>query len=249
MNIKNFLNNNNDKKDINDFQDIIDINNFNIIDKFELFIFDLDDTLVKTEKFHYEAWLLTLRNIIGTDYYIDFNYFCSKFHSMTENSIKSYLINELNISEKNYENIYNLKTSNYLKILEKNKKNLILIPGLDILLNKIIETSKKFVIVTNTSKCNLDFYLKLFPILQQSFKNYYREMMINKKPNPDCYIKVCNDFPNLRKVAFEDSITGIHALSLVPSISTIFINSSDYYYYDFIIKNYYLLKIIVDYNF
>jgi beta-phosphoglucomutase-like phosphatase (HAD superfamily) len=221
----------------------------NIFDNFDLFIFDLDDTIVKTEKYHYEAWLLTLKKIIDNDYYIDFNFFCSKFHSMIENSIKSYLIDELNIPEKDYEYIYNLKTTNYLKILENNKTNLVLISGLDILLNKIIESSKKFVIVTNTSKCNLDFYLEIFPILQQSSKNYYREMMMNKKPNPECYLKVCNDFPNLSKVAFEDSITGIHALSLVPSISTIFINSSDYYYYDYITKNYFLQKIIINYNF
>jgi len=220
-----------------------------LIEKYDLFIFDLDDTLVKTEKYHYEAWLKTLKEIVGKDFYIDYHFFCSKFHSMIENSIKIYLENDLKISEKEYDNIYNLKITNYLKIIEDNKKTIVLIPELDIFLNKIIASSKKFVIVTNTSKCNLDFYLDLFPILQQSSKTYYREMLIHKKPNPECYLKVEQDFPNLRKVAFEDSITGIHALSLIPSISIIFINSSDYYYYDYIIETYSLENIIVNYKF
>jgi len=220
----------------------------NIIEKFDLFIFDLDDTIVKTEKFHYEAWLITLKTVIGNDFFIDFKFFCSKFHSMIENNIKKYLVDELKIQEKDFENIYNLKTKNYLKIIQDNKNKLVLISGLDLILNKIIKLSKKFTIVTNTSKCNLDFYLDLFPILQNSSKNYYREMIINKKPNPECYLKVEEDFPLLKKVAFEDSITGIHALSLVPSMSIIFINSSDYYYYDFIIKNYNLTKTIIDYK-
>lgn len=221
----------------------------NIINDFDLFIFDLDDTIVKTEKYHYEAWLLTLQSIIGEDFYIDYNFFCSKFHSIIQNNIKNYLVDELHLFEQDYENIYNLKTSNYLKILHKNKHNLNIIPYLYNFLNKIITKSKNFVIVTNTSKCNLDFYLELFPILQKSSKNYYREMLINKKPNPECYLKVIEDFPNKRMVGFEDSITGIHALSLIPSISIIFINSSDYYYYNYIIQNYSLTKIIVNYNF
>ena len=74
-------------------------------------------------------------------------------------------------------------------------------------------------------------------------------MMINKKPNPECYLKVCSDFPNSKKIAFEDSLTGIHALSLVPCIKSVFINSTDYYYYDYIIKNYDLLLIINNYMF
>jgi beta-phosphoglucomutase-like phosphatase (HAD superfamily) len=33
----------------------------NIFNKFDLFIFDLDDTLIQTEKYHYKAWLKTLK--------------------------------------------------------------------------------------------------------------------------------------------------------------------------------------------
>ena len=221
----------------------------NLIIDFDLFIFDLDDTLVQTEKYHYTAWLITLKNAINDDFYFDFSFFCSKFHSMMEDGIKRYLIDELKIPQLLYETIYNQKTSTYLHLIHNDKYNLRLIENADIFLNEILNNLKKFVIVTNTSKCNLDFYLEKFPILKKSEKNYYREMMTNKKPNPECYLKVCSDFPNLKKIGFEDSLTGIHALSLVPSIKSVFINSTDYYYYDYIIKNYDLLLIINNYMF
>lgn len=221
----------------------------NLVDNFDLFIFDLDDTIVKTEQFHHKAWILTLKNIIDTDFDFDFNFFCSKFHSMIEDNIKLYLVNELKIPENKYEAIYKQKTQKYLDLINANKNNLKLVDNFDYFLNKIINHSKKFVIVTNTSKCNLDFYLELFPILKKSEKNYYREMMINKKPNPECYIKVANDFPNLKKIGFEDSLTGIHALSCVSAISTVFINTRQYYYYDYIINNYPILLAIENYKF
>jgi len=42
-----------------------------IIEKFDIFIFDLDDTLVKTEEIHYKSWLEALTNILGYNFYIE----------------------------------------------------------------------------------------------------------------------------------------------------------------------------------
>lgn len=71
--------------------------------------------------------------------------------------------------------------------------------------------------------------------------------MINKKPHPECYLRVVEDFPNNRMVGFEDSITGIHSMTQVKSIDVIFINNKSYYYYDFIINNYELKMTILNY--
>ncbi len=49
-------------------------------------------------------------------------------------------------------------------------------------------------------------------------------------------------------IGFEDSIAGIHALKL-SNIDTVFINNSDYYHYNYIIENYNIVKVIIDYNF
>ena len=105
-------------------------------------------------------------------------------------------------------------------------------------LNAIINNNKKFVIVSNTLKQNIDFFSELFPILKYSSKNYYREILKNKKPHPECYLKVIDDFPKKKKVCFEDSLVGIHACSQVHEIDMYFINTTNYIYCDYIINNY-----------
>jgi beta-phosphoglucomutase-like phosphatase (HAD superfamily) len=207
-----------------------------LIQNNDLFIFDLDDTIVKTEKFHYEAWLTTLKNFISKDFTITYDFFCSKFHATIKNnnSIKEYLVNELELI--NYEEIINFKNDKYISIINKNKINLI--EGCDKLMNLIINNKKQFVIVTNSLKCQIDYFSELFPILKKSSKNYYREIIKLKKPNPECYKMVLNDFPNKQMVAFEDSITGIQAITQIPEIYTYFINSIDYIHFEYIINNY-----------
>jgi len=213
-----------------------------IINKFDLFIFDLDDTIVKTEKLHYNAWIETLRFFYDPNYDIDFNFFCLKFHSIKENSIKSFISEELKLN--NYEEIISYKNKAYLDIINQNINNIELIEGLEKFINKILINNKQFVIVSNSPKIHLDYYSNLFPILKNSSKNYYREILINKKPNPECYLKVVEDFPNMKMIGFEDSITGIHSITQVDNIELIyFINTKDYYYYEYIINNYKVIQI------
>lgn len=217
-----------------------------IINDYDLFIFDLDDTIVKSEKYHYKAWLQTLQDIIeDTNFTFDYNFFCTKFHSQEKDGIKNYLINELKI--KNYEIAVNNKNKNYINLLNIEYEHLELVDGLQKFLELIIENKKKFVIVTNSIKDSIDFYIKRFPILGYSTKNYYREMFTNKKPDPECYLKVVSDYPIERKIGFEDSITGIKALTQVSQIKPVFINNQNYIYYNYIIENYDNLLIIKNY--
>jgi len=220
---------------------------YDIIDNYDLFIFDLDDTLVKTEKLHYVCWMKILQNKLGKSFNIDYSYFCSKFHSNQKDSIKNYLENELKLN--NYMDLINQKNVIYLELLEQQKDNLSLIDGCEELLKNIIKNNKQFVIVSNSLKSNIDFFSNLFPILKLSSKNYYREMFTNKKPNPECYLKVLSDFPHIKNIiGFEDSITGIQAMTSVPKIQTIFINTPDYYHYNYIIDNYKNILHIIDYT-
>lgn len=214
----------------------------NLIKNFDLFIFDLDDTIIKTEEFHYQAWIKTLKHFINTDFFIDFNFFCSKFHSMIENNIKLYLTCELNLD--NYEEVIKYKNNIYLDIINENKNNITLLDGFEIFLNTIIDMNKKFVIVSNSPKAHIDLFTSFFPCLKKSSKNYYREILTFKKPNPECYQKVVSDFPNMKMIGFEDSITGIHSITQVPEISLVyFINTNRYVYYKFIIDNYNIIHI------
>ena len=52
----------------------------------------------------------------------------------------------------------------------------------------------------------------------------------------------------MKMIGFEDSITGIHAMSQVHSIDTVFINNPQYYYYNYINNNYKLKHVIKDYT-
>jgi beta-phosphoglucomutase-like phosphatase (HAD superfamily) len=216
------------------------------VNKYDLFIFDLDDTLVKTENFHYNAWLYTLKEVLGDDFFIDYNFFISKFHSNKTDNIKLYLTNELGLE--NYEDAIKKKNNYYLEFINSNKTHIFLIEGTFELLETIINLNKKFVIVSNSLKSNIDYFSDLFPILKKSSKNYYRELLTNRKPHPECYLKVASDFKHYRMVGFEDSITGIHAMTQVENIDTIFINNSSYYYYSYIIENYKLSNILDNYT-
>lgn len=207
----------------------------NIIDQHDLFIFDLDDTIVKTEHIHYQSWLLALEYMLGYKYHIEPKEFYSIFHSNYQNSIKDYLKNTHNIV---VEEIIKEKDKIYFDLICKFKNEIKMIDGCEDFINKIIENNKKFIIVSNTVKQQIDFFSDLFPILKQSTKNYYRELLKTKKPNPECYLKVIDDFPNIKKVGFEDSITGIHAITRVPEISAYYINSTEYVHHNYILKNY-----------
>jgi len=207
------------------------------INNYDLFIFDLDDTLVNTEYYHYTIWLETLRSFINNDFYFDFNFFCSKFHSNDLDGIKNYITNELNLNM--FELIINTKNEKFLNFIKTESHNITLIDGAEDYINHLLNNNKKFIIVTNNSKNILEFYLNLFPVLQKSTKNYYREIFKIRKPSPECYLLIIKDFPTCKKIAFEDSITGIHALSQTNNqIDIVFINNENYYYYYQIIENY-----------
>lgn len=213
----------------------------NHFDNYDLYIFDLDDTIVKTEHLHYEAWIKTLKYFINGDFHISKNFFLSKFHCIKPDTIVKYLSEELNIT--NYQDAINYKNELYYKLISEKKNTFQLIDGLSNYLENITKLNKEFVIVSNSLKSNIDFFSDLFPILKKSSKNYYREIIKNKKPNPECYLTVVKDFPSRRMIGFEDSITGIHAITAVPEIKTMFINTSDYYHYDYIMKNYKITNI------
>ena len=129
-------------------------------------------------------------------------------------------------------------------MINNKKQELTLLEGCQQFIEQIILHNKQFVIVSNSLKQHIDFFSELFPILKNSSKNYYREILVNRKPHPECYLKVISDFPNMKMVGFEDSITGIHSITSVPEIFTYFINTPNYYHYNYIINNYSVIHII-----
>ena len=84
-------------------------------DNYDLYIFDLDDTIVKTEHLHYDSWLKTLKHFICEDFFINKQFFISKFHCIRPDTIIKYLSEELNIS--NYQDAIHYKNELYYKLI------------------------------------------------------------------------------------------------------------------------------------
>jgi beta-phosphoglucomutase len=207
-----------------------------IIDKYDLFVFDLDDTLVKTEKCHYMVWLRVLKEELGPSFSITYEEYILKVHSNTGSPVKDFLHDYLNITD--YEKLISKKNEYFIEFIQKYPEKFNLIDGITEMIHAIIDANKQFIIVSNSTKATINYMCELFPILKLSTKNYYREMFNNKKPHPECYLKVLHDFPNMRMIGFEDSITGIHAITQVKEIDVVFINSKSYPYYEYILTNY-----------
>jgi len=226
------------------------------INDYDIFVFDLDDTLVKSEKYHYDAWMLTLKDRLNDiSFNLSFNDFCENFHSTDPNGIQKYIkktlkildnVSNKEVSDKEVSDIIKQKNETYLNLLKAGKVEMI--DGAELFLNEILNRGKQFVIVSNSPLSNINFFLECFPILKNSSKNYYREILKERKPHPECYQTVVKDFAHLnKKIGFEDSITGIMSLIPVSEIDPVFINNKSYIHYTKVIKTYPNLLIIENY--
>jgi beta-phosphoglucomutase len=207
--------------------------------EYDLYIFDLDDTLVMTEYYHYLSWMYTLKKLLTNEFFIDYDTYISKFHVLSETGIKDYLI-ELGIFNSQFAS--EMKNAYFIDGIKTNKFNTKLNDGCYQFINRILQNKQKFVIVSNSPKDIVETLITKHIVLQSAYKVYYKEMFTNKKPNPECYLKVKLDFPDHKMIGFEDSITGITALMQVPTITPVFINNSNYYHFDYIRKTYSGLK-------
>ena len=202
--------------------------------KYDLFIFDFDGTLIDTEKYHCKAWNNALSKENNDNIDIKMNDYFKYFHSLTPMMSNNYLKILYDID--NYDYIYEKKQYEYEKII--NNESIELINGVENFLNFILNNDKKFIIVTNTSSKFIELFKSKHPILKSANKIYTKEDFINRKPNPECYLRISNEYSNEKKIAFEDSLIGIHALYKVCEITPVIIHNINYYYNSEIINNY-----------
>jgi len=165
-----------------------------IINKYDIFIFELNNAIVDIEKYQYLAWKKTL------NLNFSFDYFCNKFHPKDFDSIRNFLSNTLNLT--NYEELMVIKNNNYLEILSQSINEIKLIDGFTELLNDIIDKKKQCIIVSDTYKDNIDFFLNLFPILKKANKYYYRELFNVNKFNHEVYLQIIDKYSNQKVIYF-----------------------------------------------
>lgn len=197
-----------------------------MINEYDIYIFDLNNCIVDIEKYHYQAWLKTL------NLEFSFEYFCDKFHPKDFNSIKNFLYDQLNIY--NYDEIMIDKNKNYMNILKNNISKIKLIDGIKELINFIINKNKKFIIISDTFKDNVIFFINLFPFLKKAFKYYYR--YDGNKFNKDTYLNIINKYYNYKIIYFTYYISVINTLK--NNIKLVYVNQHFSLNDIFSIKNY-----------
>lgn len=211
---------------------------------YDLFIFDFDGTLMDTENYHYKAWSNAISFYFKKTVIFPVLDYEKYFHSIEKNSAKNLLKYRYNID--NYDELYKIKQKNYLETIEAEKDKLTLIPGAEKFIKYLKDNNKKIIIVSNTRAEFIKFYVNHFPVLNLVDKIYTKECFMQIKPNPECYLKVAHEFKDLKKIGFEDSMIGYHALYQVSDITPVFIDNKKYFYKDYI-KNNYEKTIFLDY--
>jgi D-arabinose 5-phosphate isomerase GutQ/beta-phosphoglucomutase-like phosphatase (HAD superfamily) len=204
-------------------------NNYTTILEYDLFVFDFDGTLMDTEDYHRKSWENAIKTITKKEHFeLTLNEYHKHFHTLHSINMKNYAKLIHNIED--YDKLYDLKQENYKKFIETD--DISFIEGAKDFLKFIIHHNKKFVIVSNTRREFIDIFLLKHPILNHVLEIFTKECFINCKPHPECYLLIANKYKNYKKIGFEDSYIGIHSLSQVSSIDTVFIYNKHYLYND-----------------
>ena len=203
--------------------------------KYDLFIFDFDGTVFDTEEIHYNCWKDCLKKYSNINIENITTYF-KYYHTLESYNFKQYLKDNYNLDYKKYDKIYKKKCEYYVDYINNNQVELI--NKVDLFINFLKQNNKKVILITNASINFIKIYQKKYNIMKNFDEIYTKENFSKKKPNPECYLFISKKYNNLKKICFEDSLTGFHALSFVDGIDKVLINNESYYYYNFMIKNY-----------
>ncbi len=216
--------------------------------EYDLFIFDFDGTILDTEKYHYLSWCKALTDHVKHNVMLTYNDFHEYFHKLDVNETKLLLKLVYDVEPKDYDNIYAKKQHYYKEFIKT--ESIEFIDGIYEFLTLLKENNKKFVIVTNTSRAFIEIFMKRCPILHDAYKIYTKEDFFNKKPNPECYLKIVNEneFKEMKKIGFEDSLVGFHALYQVSEITPVLIYNEEYFYTKHIMEKYKNIITLDGYN-
>ena len=182
-------------------------------------LLDLDGTLLDTDYMHYEGYRDALKEYSINLLWDDFE------ESINIGTIES-LINSFRL-KKEYKSIKETKLQNMLKY-----KDIKFIDGAEDFLNKLIDNSCNFVIVTNTSKTLVEHFKKCLPFLNKITNWITREDYSEPKPNNESYKLAISRFYNNEKyiIGFENTINGYNAIKTVTNKNYFMANNITFRY-------------------
>lgn len=180
------------------------------IEKFDLYLFDLDGLLVDTEKLHFAAYQTLCENY-GHILDWDFSQYIHIAHT-SATGLKEMLHPFLSHKEASWDVLYIEKKQIYLQLLRTG--GLQLMPGAQKLLKELSTSSTKRCVVTNSAREQVEMIKTLLPILQTIPVWITREDYDAPKPASDGYHKAIELLadPGDRIIGFEDSLRGLKAL-------------------------------------
>ena len=200
--------------------------NNNTLDIFDLYLFDMDGTLVNTEHLHNRAYNKTLK-FFNINEELDFKTYC-KYAHYDDEYFKEH-INDL-ITKYNLNINYNIFYIKKKEIFLNSVDCIELMDGVESLLIKLFEKKISTCIVTHSDIDILNKIISNLPILKRIDKFITKNDYLHKKPHPECYIKALSLFPDVKNpIGFEDSYRGLIALTST-NITPVFISNRDYYY-------------------
>ena len=187
-----------------------------ILDMYDVFIFDLDGTLIYSEKYHYYAYKDAIEyHDLKID--LEWNTYIDYKHS----SIKSLR----DIFKKNHDLIYESKCAMYDNYIQKVK----LFPYVNNLLELLLKNNKILCIVTDATRATFNKLLENIDILQVFNHVITRDDVNERKPCSEPYQKVRKLYEIRSKqfLCFEDSYKGIaSAESVFDNIVIVDINKT-----------------------
>lgn len=173
------------------------------------FLFDLDGTLINTDRIHYNAYLQAFKKLKVK--FISYNKFIQQINT---NSLELYLKQNYKLTESDFLAFKELKNENL-----KNVKQIKFIPGAIDILNLIQSNHLNYCIVTNTSYENVKHFQTINKRLSE-FNNFITgDDTIYKKPDPSCYkLAIEKYYKNETDIiGFENTVAGAAALKHVTS--------------------------------
>lgn len=176
---------------------------------FDLFIFDLDGTLIDSEIIHCNAYNKAIK-LLGFDLKLNIEEYL-QLTEINDSHFKLHLINCLQITNEKYDELYNLKTI----FVTNDICHVKMIEGAEELLNNLKKSIVPFCLATHSKSEIVNIILRKFPILQSADIILTRELYTKKKPDPECYLQILSKYPLAKHpIGFEDSYKGYCALSL-----------------------------------
>lgn len=183
------------------------------IDKFQLFLFDLDGLLVNSEELHFLAYKKMLQ-ARGYELPWDFPRYCRTAHYHSDKIAGELyeMFPSLHSQEPSWDILYLEKKKAMIELLENGAVQLM--PGVFELLTSLQKANIKRCVVTHSPSELVELIRKQHPILNSIPHWITRKDYITPKPSPECYLKAIDLLASKEDniIGFEDTPRGLRAL-------------------------------------